>query len=124
MHLPESKRSDNQRILHLHNRNENGDKLTLFVLNSSTDFTWGSMEIIVTGQYLYETNDGNKFTYNFYYYKAENSWASEFKSAEHNGYRLQDAYGAVEDQEGYTALVNGVYFYSLSSEWHKPILNF
>ena len=115
---------EQERILHLHNRNDNGDKLTLFVLNSSSDFAWGSMEIIVTGQYLYETSDGDKFTYNFYYYKAENSWVSEFKSAEHNSYRLQDAYGAAEDQEGYTALVNGVHFYSLSSEWHKPILNF
>ena len=115
---------DAQRILHLHNRNDNGDKLTLFVLSSSTNYVWGSMEIIVTGEYLYEKSDGNKYTYKFYYYKADNSWTSEFKSKDHNGNRLNDYYGCEEDGEGYTAVVNGVYFYSLSTEWHKPILNF
>ncbi len=115
---------DSQRILHLHNRSGNGDKLTLFVLNSSSNYVWGEMEIIVTGEYLYEKSNGDKYTYNFYYYKAQNSWTSEFKSAEHNGYRLNDYYGCIEDAEGFTAEVNGVAFYSLPSEWHMPILNF
>ena len=82
------------------------------------------MEIIVTGEYLYTKANGDKYTYNFYYYKAQNSWTSEFKSAEHNGYRLIDHYGCVEDGEGFAAEVNGVSFYSPATEWHMPVLNF
>lgn len=123
-HYYEEESFNQDRILHLHNRNGNGDKLTLFVLTSSTDFEWGIMEITVTGEYLYETAAGDKYLYEFYYHKANNSWTSEFKSAEHNGYRLIDFYSADEDPEGFTAVVGDVYFYTLKDEWHGPVLNF
>ncbi len=115
---------DAARILHLHNRNGNGDKLTLFVLYSSSNYVWGLHEITVTGEYLYERADGEKFVYAFHYFKENNSWASNFQSADYNNGRLVDEYGAIEDPEGFTATVQGVAFYSLSTEWHMPVLNF
>ena len=113
---------DNERKLTLINQTANGDKLTLFVEDNSADYAFDyETDITVTGVYVYETEQGVKYNYSFFYNKPANSWDSHFRSNEVD-WRVSDAYGCDASPEGYHVVINGTTFYALPNQWHGPIL--
>lgn len=115
---PDALVQDVNRILSFVNESGTGEKLTLYVQTSSSNFTPpnGTTTIDVTGTYVFESATGVKTQYRFNY--TINGWGSEFKSA-NNGEGLVDS---MEDSSGdMLVTVNGVTF--RTGAWRKPILN-
>ena len=116
---PDALVQDVNRILSFVNESGTGEKLTLYVTNSSSNFAPpnGSTNIEVEGVYVLENAMGVEIgRYTFKY--AINGWASTFKSAE-KGQGLVDS---MEDPSGdMLVTVNGITF--RTGAWRKPILN-
>ena len=100
---------------------ESKDTLTLVVEQSSSDYKFDyETEVIVTGHYIYELEEGERTIFNFKYRKDANSWDSHFDSGSLNAH-LSDYFDS--ETGGFKAVVNeSVTFRSDGMDWHQSIL--
>lgn len=117
---PDALVQDVNRILTFANETGTGEQLTLYVTDSSSNFTPpnGSTNIEVSGIYVFKSAMGVETRYNFKY--SLHGWDSEFKSASepNNQGAVTDGMDATEDM---VVTINGVTF--RAGAWRKAILN-
>lgn len=109
------------RVLTLINTSGTADRLTLFVETNTNDFVWpdGTNNVECTGTYVFSNAYGSKTNYGFSFILE--GWTSNFRSNSVD-WRVNDSYGATQDSEGYTCVINGITFYAVANAWHLAIL--